>query len=81
MAKVICPARCHEDKGARVIGTTIHPKTSTPCASAIADGIVPAEGGSLVLQEIKNGYPSYTGKAIIGGITAAESGANITEEA
>ena len=80
LAQVLCPTSCGPDKASRVIGTSIHPKQSAVCASALADGIVPSAGGKLILRAIE-GLHTYTGSPLIAGQLAAEDGADIAGEA
>ncbi|CAD7935916.1 unnamed protein product [Amoebophrya sp. A25] len=51
MARVVCPKNCAQDPASRVIGLSVHPAESAVCASGIADGVLPPQGGALVVTK------------------------------
>ncbi|CAD7944314.1 unnamed protein product [Amoebophrya sp. A120] len=79
MARVVCPAHCQKDQAARVIGLSVHPNESAVCSSAIADGVMPVQGGALVVTK---GPPqmSYEGSSLAGNYVGVEAGANIVSD-
>jgi len=64
VARVQCKAGCQNVPRESTIGTSIHPLSSTICSSAIADGILPTEGGVVFLVKSDESLPSYTGKKL-----------------
>eukprot|EP00929_Paragymnodinium_shiwhaense_P013929 TRINITY_DN121779_c0_g1_i1.p1 TRINITY_DN121779_c0_g1~~TRINITY_DN121779_c0_g1_i1.p1 ORF type:complete len:659 (-),score=88.13 TRINITY_DN121779_c0_g1_i1:110-2086(-) len=58
--EVLCPAGCAKE-GAPAYGASIHPMRSGVCRAAIVDGVLPAQGGRLLMTKVP-GLSSYTGK-------------------
>mmetsp|Transcript_14288 Transcript_14288/g.35503 ORF Transcript_14288/g.35503 Transcript_14288/m.35503 type:complete len:611 (+) Transcript_14288:91-1923(+) len=79
MARVVCPANCAPDKAARVIGLSIHPNESAVCASAIADGVLPENGGEIVVTK-DDPQVSYEGSDFAGHAVGVQAGANMVSD-
>lgn len=66
LLKVHCPMNCQASEFAHVQGSSLHPASTSICASAILDGVLSPSGGDLVVTAV-GPAEQYTG-AVFNGI-------------
>ncbi|CEM37758.1 unnamed protein product [Vitrella brassicaformis CCMP3155] len=59
MIKVLCPSNCQADEAQFVLGSGVHPASSSICGAALHDGVMWPSGATLIVTVVKDGLPAY----------------------